>query len=60
MSNLNRKGPENNGLVTGRRLGHCKDKSDSDEIEKLGIGMGSRRNSGGGPGMGKRLKYNLK
>ena len=59
MSHLNRKGPENIGPVTGRGLGTCKEKSALSEIEKLGIGMGTRRNSGGGKGKGKRLKTYL-
>lgn len=56
---MNRTGPENKGSETGRGLGRCCDKSAINVIEKLGKGMGKRRNSGGGNGAGKRLRTYL-
>lgn len=60
MAHLDGKGPINEGLQTGRGLGLCKQTIDNNELEKLGKGMGLRRKSGGGKGLGKRLKSGLK
>lgn len=60
MPNMNHKGPEGKGPRTGRGLGGCKNNlSTSTETKgfELGKGMGLRRNSGGGNGKGKRLRY---
>jgi len=53
-------GPEKKGAATGRGLGHCQTVSENEAIEKLGKGLGLRRNSGGGKGKGKRTKSDLK
>lgn len=45
MSNLNRKGPEEQGSMTGRKMGKCTGKH-FDEGQ-LAIGMGMRRKSQG-------------
>lgn len=59
MPHLNSKGPENGGPLTGRGLGNCANKNNKEEaLSKLGKGMGLKYHSGGGKGMGKRLKYN--
>jgi hypothetical protein len=56
MPRMNGKGPENNGAQTGRKLGTCADNQQHD-VSLFGKGMGKRKNSGGGLGLGKRLKY---
>jgi hypothetical protein len=53
------KGPENKGSQTGRKLGSCPEDKEKDD-SLFGIGMGKRQNSGGGKGLGKRLKYDRK
>jgi len=61
MPHLDRKGPESLGSKTGRKLGRCKkNEADKETTGELGKGQGERRNSGGGKGEGKRLKYNMK
>ncbi len=61
MPHLDHKGPDGLGSKTGRKLGKCnKTVTEQNEINELGIGQGKRRNSGGGKGQGKRLKYNEK
>ena len=57
MSKLNRKGPEEKGPGTGRKLGKCfiKDKDDDVSVQK-DVGMGKKRKVGGGVGKGKRLR----
>lgn len=55
MAHLNSTGPEGKGSKTGRALGLCTVKA-SDKLDKLGIGMGLRRKSGGGKGNAQRLK----
>ena len=57
MPQMNHKGPENKGPMTGRKLGLCMGKEPKDEA-LLGKGMGKRRKMDGGIGLGKRLKYN--
>ncbi len=49
MSKLNRKGPEEKGPGTGRKLGKCfiKDKDDDVSVQK-DVGMGKKRKVGGG------------
>jgi hypothetical protein len=56
---MNHKGPEGEGPMTGRKLGLCKGKEPKD-VSLFGKGMGKRRKTGGGEGLGKRLKYNQK
>jgi hypothetical protein len=60
MPRLNGTGPENKRKQSGRGLGPCRNSTDKESIEKLGKGMGFRRKSGGGQGLGKRLKSGLK
>jgi hypothetical protein len=55
MAHLNSTGPEEKGAQTGRALGLCTIKA-SGRLDKLGIGMGLRRKSGGGKGNAQRLK----
>lgn len=55
MPQMNGTGPEGKGSATGRGLGKCKNHKDEEVPEKLGKGMGKRRQSGGGEGKGKRL-----
>ncbi|MBN2486968.1 MAG: DUF5320 family protein [Bacteroidales bacterium] len=55
---MNGKGPEGKGPGTGRGVGKCRKHTTGELNEKLGTGMGKRRKSDGGQGMGKRLKYN--
>ena len=57
MPKMNGSGPEGKGSKTGRGIGGCKETSGNDLSEKIGKGLGLRRKSGGGEGMGKRLKY---
>ena len=58
MPHLDHQGPDSLGSKTGRKLGKChKNEIEQKEIGELGIGQGLRRNSGGGKGKGKRLKY---
>lgn len=57
MPKMNGKGPETQGSQTGRKLGACSEDKDKD-ASLFGKGMGKRQNSGGGTGLGKRLKYN--
>ncbi|NJO69321.1 MAG: DUF5320 family protein [Bacteroidetes bacterium] len=56
MPQLDKTGPIEKSEKTGRGLGYCQEKADNKAIEKLGKGMGLRRKSGGGEGLGKRLK----
>lgn len=58
MPKMNGKGPEGKGPGTGRGVGKCRKHTTGELNEKLGTGMGKRRKSDGGQGMGKRLKYN--
>ena len=61
MPHLNHKGPDGLGSKTGRKLGKCKTtEAEQNEQNELGNGQGKRRNSGGGKGQGKRLKYTNK
>ncbi|GEM_PF-1789179 len=47
MSELNGKGPNNEGSKSGRGLGNCVEKTDKQPTEFLvGKGMGKRRNAG--------------
>jgi hypothetical protein len=57
---LDKTGPEKEGEKTGRGLGLCHKMKESEALEKLGKGQGLRRQSGGGKGLGKRLKSGLK
>lgn len=60
MAHMDGKGPEGKGEQTGRGLGNCKSLPDESILRKLGKGMGLRRNTGGGEGLGKRLKSGKK
>ena len=60
MPRIDGTGPEKEGKQTGRGLGKCGEVSNNEAIEKLGKGMGLRRKSGGGQGLGKRIKSGLK
>lgn len=60
MARLNGKGPEEKGCGTGRGLGVCNHSNAENATGIPGKGMGLRRHSGGGLGMGKRLKSGLK
>jgi hypothetical protein len=58
MPKLNHSGPMGEGPKTGRILGKChKTETDIEQQGALGAGMAKRRNSGGGEGKGKRIKY---
>jgi hypothetical protein len=47
MSALNGKGPENNGIEKGRKLGNCRMESNNSETRfSLEQGMGKRRQAG--------------
>jgi hypothetical protein len=59
MPRMDGTGPEKQGEKTGRKLGRCSNEKGKD-IAMFGKGMGKRRNSGGGIGLGKRLKYDTK
>jgi hypothetical protein len=59
MPQMNGTGPAKKGEETGRGLGKCRQVSADAALEKLGTGMGMRRQSGGGKGQGKRLKAGL-
>jgi hypothetical protein len=56
MAQLNGLGPENKGYKTGRALGSCRKVTEDEALQKLGKGMGLRRNAGGGTGKEKRLR----
>jgi len=60
MPRLDGSGPVGEGSGTGRKLGKCSSASDAEKLQRLGKGMGKKRNSGGGEGQGKRLKSGLK
>lgn len=60
MPRLDGTGPVGKGSGTGRNLGRCSNATDSEKLQRLGKGMGKKRNSGGGQGQGKRLKSGLK
>lgn len=56
MPGLDKKGPTGNCTSKGRSLGYCVEKKMEEKLQLLGTGMGMRRKSGGGQGMGKRFK----
>jgi hypothetical protein len=60
MPQLDGTGPEKKGTQTGRGLGKCSTVPEDEALEKLGKGMGLRRKTGGGQGVGKRMKSGLK
>jgi len=60
MPQLDQTGPEKKGPQTGRGLGKCRNVPDKEALEKLGKGLGLRRNADGGQGQGKRLKSGIK
>ena len=53
-------GPEGKGKSTGRGLGKCAVKNETEQLSELGKGQGLRHKEGGGTGKGKRLKSGLK
>lgn len=55
MPKLDGTGPKGEGSQSGRKLGKCSTATDDEKLQKLGNGMGKKRNSGGGKGKGKRL-----
>ncbi|NSW44371.1 MAG: DUF5320 domain-containing protein [Bacteroidales bacterium] len=59
MPKLDGTGPDGHGSQTGRKLGKCADLSEEEKLQKLGKGMGKKRQSEGGKGKGKRLKSGL-
>ncbi|HJZ40059.1 MAG TPA: DUF5320 family protein [Bacteroidales bacterium] len=59
MARMNGTGPEKKGPLTGRGLGNCRKVSTGEAVEKLGTGIGLRRNAGGGKGKGKRLRSGM-
>ncbi|MCF8381752.1 MAG: DUF5320 domain-containing protein [Bacteroidales bacterium] len=60
MPKLDGTGPEGEGSQSGRKLGKCSNSKDEEKIQKLGKGMGKRRNANGGIGRGKRLNSGKK
>ena len=56
MPHLNGTGPEGQGSKTGRGLGKCKRTPDEEALQRLGKGMGKKRNSTEGHGKARRLK----
>ena len=60
MAQLNGTGPDAQGKRSGRGLGKCQSNTEDTSPNKLGKGLGLRRQSGGGSGLGKRLKCGLK
>ena len=60
MPKLDGTGPEGKGKGTGRGLGKCSDATDKEKLDKLGKGMGKKRNSCSEGGRGKRLAAGLK
>ncbi len=60
MPRMDGTGPEGKGKQTGRGLGKCQKISTEDAFQKLGTGMGQRRQSGGGTGLGRRTKNSTK
>lgn len=57
MPRMDGTGPDGKNNTSGRKLGICNENPD---FSALGKGEGKRRKSGGGTGLGKRLKYDLK
>jgi hypothetical protein len=60
MPKLDGTGPEGQGTGSGRKLGKCSTATEDEKLQQLGKGMGGKRKSGGGAGLGKRLKSGLK
>ena len=56
MPRLDKSGPEGQGPITGRGLGFCRNLTEKEKTGKLGQGLAMRRRSGGGKGLGKRLR----
>jgi len=54
MPHLDKKGPDGYGLSSGRKLGLCDNPKES--VFDLGQGMGLKRKSIKGKGLGKRLR----
>lgn len=60
MPKLDGTGPDGKGKGTGRGLGQCSAASDKEKLEKLGKGLGKKRNACEESGRGKRLNAGLK
>lgn len=56
MPRMDGTGPAGHGSGTGRRFGKCKSAEQPQENNVLGKGLGKRRRSGGGDGLGKRFQ----
>lgn len=56
MAHMDGTGPDGKGSQSGRGLGKAADVKDSKILDKLGVGQGKRRKSGGGTGNSKRLQ----
>ncbi|MDD3876671.1 MAG: DUF5320 domain-containing protein [Bacteroidales bacterium] len=54
MPKLDGTGPDGKGSRTGRKLGKCNNLPEEEKLNKMGKGMGQRRNTGGGQGKGNR------
>ena len=54
MPGMNGTGPEGKGSGTGRRLGRCNKALVNDSEQMYGVGMGLRRQNGGGMGKKRR------
>ena len=60
MPHLDGTGPKGTGDSKGRKLGNCANTPEEKIVNKLGIGMGKRRKTGGGIGNKKRLQSGIK
>ncbi|MGF7139817.1 DUF5320 family protein [Roseimarinus sediminis] len=58
MPKMNGTGPEGKGSGSGRGLGKCRPHTSDELLEQLGKGQAKRRNTSGGEGKGRRLRYN--
>ena len=56
MAHMDGTGPDGKGPKTGRGLGKIADTKDPKILDKLGVGQGKRRKSGGGTGNSKRIQ----
>ncbi|MCK9290526.1 MAG: DUF5320 domain-containing protein [Bacteroidales bacterium] len=57
MPRLDGTGPEGKGPQTGRGMGRCANPDRDQMLQTLGRGRGRRMRAEGGPGMGRRLRY---
>lgn len=57
MPGFDRKGPEGEGPMTGRKQGRCNERDEEQRPEGRGLGLGrGRRNRGRGKGQGRRFR----